>query len=160
MNDSIHNQRDDFRTDLPPMPESDAPDQEDKVAIDVAEQEFERFADAMDLDIDTSVMDEEDKAAFEGTRRKVVRAIQKGRLVVNDDGEPVFSPVTVDCDPLVFREPLGGTFISMDRKKKNQNVSKMVGIMAEMTGQSEKLFARMKNRDFTVCQSIVTLFLG
>ena len=62
------------------------------VAKEVAEQDFNRFAESMDLDIDPVDMDAEDKKGFEQQKDRIIAAIQSGSLVINDSGEPVFTP--------------------------------------------------------------------
>lgn len=132
-----------------------------KVDAKTAENEIDRFATAMDLDLDTSEMDEEDRKALDQQKRVLILSIQKGNLVVNDNGEPVFTPTIGDnLEPLTFYEPSGASFMTMDKKKKNHDVAKMYGIMGDMTKTYPKVFSQMKHRDSKVCQAIVTLFLG
>lgn len=134
---------------------------ESKVDAKTAEVEIERFATAMDLDLDTSEMDEEDRKALDQQKRVLIRSIQKGDLIISDNGEPVFTPTKGDhLEPLTFYEPDGASFMTMDKTKKNHDVAKMYGIMADMTKTHTKVFAKMKLRDNKVCQAIVTLFLG
>ena len=50
------------------------------------EVEFERIAYGWDLDIDTAAMEEEeDRRSFEALKRRLIRAIGFGRLIVNED---------------------------------------------------------------------------
>lgn len=132
-----------------------------KIAPEVAEQEFKRFADSMALDVDVSAMDDEDRKGFEQQKRLIVRAICHGGLVINDNGEPVYTtsrgkdPVTV-C----FHEPEGAVLMAMDRKGQKENVGKMYVTMGEMTKQPAKVFANMKMADLKVCMAIFTLFLA
>jgi len=130
-----------------------------KVDQETADREFERFATAMDLEIDTSKMDEEDRKGFEQQRGRVIKAIMTGSLVINEDGEPVFTP-SFEGNALTFYEPTGGTYMAMDRKKNSENMARMATVMAEMTKTSPKTFANMKNRDFKVCLAITLLFMG
>lgn len=132
-----------------------------KIVAEVAEQEFLRFAEEMDLDIDVSGMDDDDRAGLEEQKRKVVNAIKKGSLTVGDKGELTFTPSEPnDAEPITFREPTGATMLAMDKAKKNADVAKLAGVMASMTSTSPKLFAKMLIRDYKVCTAIVTLFLG
>lgn len=135
---------------------------ENKIALAVAEQEFDRFTDAMDLDVDTSVMDEEDLKGFTQQKRVLIRAIQKGSLVINDDGEPVFKPQGAedDVNALTFHEHTGASLMAMDRKKKTEDVGKLYSIMGDMTKTNANLFSKMAGRDIKVCTAIVTLYLG
>jgi hypothetical protein len=138
--------------------DSDLLGDEPKVAEDVCRSEVERFLTAMDIDSDKSKMDDEDRAGFDSAVNRLITAMQAGRLHINDDGEPVFQPTS---GPEVrFPEPTGAAYMEMDRRKKGHDVSKMVALMAGISGHPPKVFANMKNRDFKVCQSIVTLFLG
>ena len=132
-----------------------------KVSQEVAEAEFARFGDAMDLDFDVSVMDDDDKAGFETQKRRVVRAIMKGSLVVNDKGEPVYTPQRVEsAEPITFFEPRGGALMAMDRRKKNEDVAKMYALMGEMTKVPARTYSSMPMADLKVCQAVVTLFLA
>ena len=123
----------------------------DKVAKEVAEAEFDRFVKSMDLDVDPSDMSEEDKEAFQQ---------QKDRLI-NDDGEPVFTPQrTKDADTLTFHEPTGASLMAMDRKKKSEDIGKLYAAMADMTRSHASTFSKMRMADLKVCMAITTLFLG
>lgn len=133
----------------------------DRVSKDVAEQEFDRFVEVMDLDIDPADMDEDDKKGYQQQRERVVSAIQSGALVINDNGEPVFTPQrTKDIEPLTFHEPTGASLMAMDRRKKSEDVGKMYALMGEITKTHASNFAKMKMGDLKVCQAVTTLFLG
>ncbi len=133
---------------------------EQKVATEVAQAEFERFAEAMDLDTDVDRMDEDDKTAFTNQKRRVVRAIEDGHLVVDDKGQPVYTPQLGDQTPITFYEPTGVSLMSMDKKKANENVAKVFATLADMTKTSSQRFASMKGRDVKLCQALYLLFLG
>ena len=66
--------------------------EEIKIDKDAAEAEFERFANAMDIDIDISKLDPEDTTAFNKSKDRIILAIQETHLVINDDGEAVYTP--------------------------------------------------------------------
>lgn len=133
----------------------------DKVAKEVAEAEFDRFVNAMDLDVDPSDMSEEDKEAFQQQKDRLVGAIQSGALTINDDGEPVFTPQrTKDADTLTFHEPTGASLMAMDRKKKSEDIGKLYAAMADMTRSHASTFSKMRMADLKVCMAITTFFLG
>ena len=134
---------------------------ENKVAKEVAEQEFERFAEVMDLDVDPAFLDDEDKKGLELQKNRIVAAIMAGSLVINDDGEPVYTPQrSEDRTPITFHEPSGASLMEMDRKKKNEDIGKLYAIMASMGKVHANTFAKMKMSDLKVCQAVTTLFLG
>ena len=64
----------------------------DLIAADVAEAELDRFIDSMGLDLDTAQMDDDDLAAYQRQRAKLLHALRKGALVINDDGAAVYTP--------------------------------------------------------------------
>ena len=132
------------------------------VATEVAESEFERFTEAMDLDFDTSKMDSEDLTAFEKQKSKMIRAIEKGALVFNDDGEAVYTPQhrrSKHQDAITFRERTGASLIASDGKKKNQDMAKTYAVMADMCGVHQRVFAGLVGIDAKVCESIYALLM-
>jgi hypothetical protein len=134
---------------------------EDKVCLEVAEVEFNRFVELMDLDCDEKSMGDEDRQGFTEQKEKLIKAICKGSLVVNEEGEPIFTPQrTKDAKPITFYEPTGASLMAMDRKKKTEDVAKLYATMADMTRTDSKTFAKMKNADLKVCMAITTLFLA
>lgn len=131
---------------------------EEKVAKEVAEAEFDRFIDAMDLDTDKARMDPDDVKSFEDVKGKFVRAMMRGQLVVDDKGQPVVT--THDGTRLTFYEPTGASFAAMDSRKKGQDVGKMLAMMADMCRVAPAVFSKLPNRDFKICQALIQLFLG
>lgn len=128
------------------------------VALEVAEAEFERFLDSMDIERDASRMDAEEKSSFEDIKRKFTRQVQLGKLVVDAQGQPVFTTSTGST--ITFHEPTGASFMAMDSKKKGADFAKMCAVLADMTRVDASTYAKMPNRDFKVCQMLVTLFLA
>jgi hypothetical protein len=130
------------------------------IATSVAEAEFERFAESMDLDLDVSRMDAKELDEFKGLKRVVVRAMEHGRLVIDDKGQPIYTPQLGDSKPITFHEPDGAVLLSGDKKKAGENVAKTYAQMAAMTKTSAERFANMKGRDLKVCQALYLLFLA
>ncbi len=139
-----------------------AKQEDNKIAKEVAEAEFDRFADLMDLDVNTEGMSADEKRDFTVQRDRLVRVIQSGALVINGNGEPVYTPQRAegDVNPITFNEPTGASYLAMDRKKVGEDMGKLFSTMADVTGQSAGLFSKMKNSDLKVCIAIITLFLA
>lgn len=134
---------------------------ENKISVEMAEQEFDRFAEAMDLDFDTSGMDADDVKGFEHNKSIITKAIQKGALIVDEDGQPVYTPQrTKDIKPIIFHEPTGASLMAMDGGKKTEDVKKLYHVMADVTKRDAKLFSSMKMADLKICMAVITLFLG
>lgn len=133
---------------------------EQKVAREVAEQEFYRFAELMAIDIDTSKLEVEDKINFDKQFERFVRAVMNGSLVVNENGEPEFTPVrSDDKSKITFYEPTGRVIQAMDKQAERHNVAKLYDALAAMTRCSNSRFAAMKLADLHVCEAIFVFFL-
>lgn len=136
-------------------------EEDQKVAREVAEAEFDRWAEAMDLDLDTSEMDAEDLAAFGKQKRRIVRAIERGAVVINDTGEAVFTPERssgVDGS-ITFHEHTGASLMAVDGKKKNEDVRKTFAVMADMTKQHPSVFSKLRGSDTKVAMALFALLM-
>ena len=123
-----------------------------------AMQEFNRFMDCMDLDRNTDSMDDEDLKGFKMLRGRLIHALRLGTLIVNDEGEPVYT--LADGQDLTFHEPRGDAFLAMDRKAKNHDIAKMNAVTGVITQQHPGLFSKLPNREYRVCTAITSLFLA
>jgi len=136
--------------------------EENKVATPVAEAEFDRFVDCMDLDVDTSDMDAEDLTQFSKLKKRVVRAITKGALVINEDGEAEYSPQNSKSkhqDTIVFHERTGASLMAMDGKKKNYDVTKTYAVMADMCKVHPNVFAGLVGIDVKICEALFSFLM-
>lgn len=133
---------------------------EKKVAAEVAEAEFNRFVEAMGLDVDPKDWTDEDKQSFKEAKRKIIGAMESGHLTIDEDGQPVYRPQIGKTDPITFYEPIGSDLMAIDQAKKGANVSAAYKMLAAMTKTNAQLFSQMKNRDLKVCQALQALFLG
>jgi hypothetical protein len=135
---------------------------ENKVNLEVAEQEFEKWADAMDLDLDTSGMDAEDLTGYNKQKKRIIKAIMRGHLVFNENDEAVYTPhrpQTQHKDPITFHERSGASIMAMDGKKKGSDISKMYAVLADMCKVHPKIFAMMYGEDIKVCEALFALLM-
>ena len=132
------------------------------VAKEVAESEFDRFVERMDLDVDTSIMDEEDVTAFNRQKSRIIKAMMAGTLVINENGEAAYVPQHERSkykELITFREHSGASVMATDNKKKNQNVAATFAMMADMTGLHPGTFAGLVGSDIKICMAIFTLLM-
>lgn len=137
-------------------------EKEPTVAKEVAEAEFDRFVESMDLDLDETSMDAEDSTAFNKQKSRIIRAMQAGALVVNSDGEAAYVPQHPRSkykELITFRERTGASLIATDGKKKNQDAAKTYAIMADITGLHPGVFAGLVGSDIKVCEAIYALLM-
>ena len=136
--------------------------EESKVSRDMADAEFNRFIESMDVDVDESEMDSEDKAAFNKQRNKIVKAIEKGTLVINDSGEAVLTPANEKSkhkDAITFHERTGASLLAMDGHNKHQDAAKTYAVMADMCRVPRKVFAGLVGSDIKICEAIFALLM-
>lgn len=132
------------------------------IAEDVARAEIRRFADGMDLDLDDSNLDDEDKTQLNKHINKLTRSIQRGNLVINDNDEAVYTPFRHNSkykEAITFHERTGASLMATDGKKKDQDVKKTYAVMASMCGVEPKVFAGLSGTDIKVCESIFALLM-
>ncbi|UGC98015.1 hypothetical protein [Oceanospirillum phage vB_OsaM_PD0307] len=127
-----------------------------KVATEVAQQEFERWAETFEIDISTDAFDPEELKAFDGFKAKFIKRIETGALTIDDDGVIEFSPRGDDGDPLKFDEPTGALLSA--RQKNDTEIQAARRVLASWTGVAPKRFAEMKLRDFNFCSELLAFF--
>jgi hypothetical protein len=127
-----------------------------KVANDVAQQEFERWADTFEIDTSTDGFDEEEIKAFDAFKSKFIKRVETGALTVDDDGLIEFSPRGDDGEPLKFDEPTGALLSA--RQKNDSDIQAARRVLAAWTGAAPKRFADMKLRDFNFCSELLAFF--
>lgn len=134
-----------------------------KVSVDAATADFERFAECMDLDLDTKDMGREEKVDFEALKGQFVSALCTGKITVNEAGEPTVHfalPPNPDDTSVTFHEPTGSAFLALDKGQKNADISKQFMMMGEICGCQHALFSKLKNRDLKICRMVLALFLA
>jgi hypothetical protein len=136
--------------------------QEQAIATEVAQAEFQRFAKAWDIETDTKDMDVESREDFEKLSRTIVRAIEHGRASVNDDNgvDYQLSTPVGEIDSLTFRVPRGVDYMAMDTYKERETSRKMFAFMASTTKQSVKFFGSLSGADIKFAQAVTTLFMA
>jgi hypothetical protein len=135
-----------------------------KLVVDeqTAEVEFNRFVECMDLDTDPAFMDDEDLTAFNKQKSRILRAVQRGNLTFNDNGEACYTPINKNSkytDTIVFHERTGASLMAMDGKKKGHDVKKTYAIMADMCKVHPNVFAGLVGNDVKVCEALFALLM-
>lgn len=135
-----------------------------KISTEVAEEEFNRFADGMDLYLDTSDMDAEDLTAFNKQKIRIMKAIENGHLVIDDAGKAVYTPFVEESkykEPITFNQRTGASLMAMDGKRKGHDVAKTYSVMAQMCGLHPKIFGgdNLVGTDIKVCEALFALLM-
>lgn len=133
---------------------------ENVVAPEMAEAEFDRFVEAMDLDLDTAFMDDEDRTAFNKQKSRILKAMINGSLIINENGEAVYAPQRSGVEKAItFHERTGASLMAMDGKKKNHNVAMTYAVMADITREHPGTFAKLKGSDIKICEALFALLM-
>jgi len=143
------------------------PDQESKksdfpVSEDVAQVEFDRFVEYNDLDLDESDLDQEDATQLKKCKDKIIKAIRRGHLVINEKGIPIYTPyheASKPTDPLTFHPRTGSGLMAADGKKKNHEMASMYAVLGEICKVHPKIFAGLAGPDIKLCESMFTLLM-
>ncbi len=133
-----------------------------KIVLEVAQAEFDRFVEAMDLDVDTAGLDAEDLTQFNKLKNRVIRQIERGALVINDNGEAVYTPQnkgSKHTDAITFHERTGASLMAMDGKKKGHDVAKTYAVLADMCKVHPSVFAGLVGTDVKTCEALFSLLM-
>ena len=133
-----------------------------KVAQDVAEEDFERMCASRRVSTDPEEMDADDYEGLLALKKRIVRAIMAGDLVVMDDGDPVYTPPVSGSKPIHFYKATGATFMAMDGTGRDPegNQGRMVRALTEMTRSAKGEIAKLEVPDYTLCSQLCNLFLA
>lgn len=130
---------------------------DNKLPLELAEQEFERLCDKYSVDTDMTGESQDTVDGFNDIKRKIVKAFMKGSLVIADSGFPAYT--TTAGKRLEFKEVTGATLMSMDRIKDGENTKKMFTVISELTGGGVAP-ASLSMPDVKVLIALVSLFLS
>ena len=138
-----------------------------KVAVgaEQADHEFTMLAEDWDIFVDSNDMTEEDVESFEKMKAPIIRAIMRGRALVNLEDASITYKLKRDAGKtktVVFTEPTGAAWVKMDENKgkKANNAVRINKFLSEATGVPSADFPKMVNSDYVFCQSVAVLFLG
>lgn len=135
---------------------------EEKVAREMAELEFDRFASAWRLDTEVETMDDEDAEDFLNAKRRIVLAIIRGDASVNDDGDIIynlFEPVGV-LEQVTMKRPRGMAWKHTDKSKEGKLVGKTNHLIAAGINQLPMILTKMDGIDYKFMLAVYNLFLG
>jgi hypothetical protein len=128
-----------------------------KVALEVAQQDFERMCVARRVLLDQAGWDEGDVATFKVLRDRIERAICVGALRIEQDGTPIFTAQggAQKGKEFKLKPATGACLIAQDGKLA---AAKVFAALAEMSGQNTGEFGKLEVPDFEVLSTLYSLF--
>lgn len=136
-----------------------------KISKEVANKDFENWADVLGIEYDTDGMNADEKADFERIKAPIIKAIVDGRCVVDGNSLEYKIKTCAAAEGLAGRNvkigaPSGAIYSGMDGYKETQNVHRLNGAMSAMTGLDVGIFPKLDLRDYSFFKAVVQLFLS
>lgn len=133
-----------------------------KIDEQTAQQDLERMADIMDLDLSIDqTLEPKEQRESQKTLDTVIKAIRLGSLTIDAEGVATYTPRrSPNVPPIVFYEPTGTTLLAADKFSDKQKMHKMYAMIAEMTKVEPSMFSKLKKYDLSVVMAVGGLFLG
>jgi len=130
---------------------------------ELAEAEIRRWAEMHDIDLTTQDANGEEVFDAVGVR-KLVKAIQQGRLVVNDEGNLDYtisknSPEGIAGEKITIKPATAASYMAMDTYSDAQSVHRTLAVAAGMTGKTVNWLGKLANYDYKILVRIVSFFI-
>ncbi len=136
-----------------------------KISFEEARSELIDFLEESGVETETSVMTDDDKAAFEKIIKVIVNPLTKGRAII--DGDKYVLTLKKELGGLKeisVSEPTAKAWLVMDKvNAPNKPNAAMFEFVRHIAGLEDVMTSDLKNMagsDFKVAQSLATLFLA
>jgi hypothetical protein len=139
------------------------PEKPGKIPREMAEKEFQSWAEHLRLDTDLDEMDAEEKADFLQLKKKFVYNLMHRITHTEDNGDLVLNLIepVAGNSTMIFRKKFkGSAFVAMDRYKDSQHVHKTLAFLAAWTKWNPKHLTQLDAVDTWFGMKMVSLFFG
>lgn len=131
-----------------------------KITKELAEADFQRFADMARLDLERP-RNSNDRRDLDEDKEQFIYFVTKGRVTVDDDGYPTVHTESEELPAVRFgRRPRVTALRAMDKCKRNNENGKMLAMMADVLGIAPAKMNALEYADFEVVSLVFSLFLG
>ena len=138
---------------------------EEKIEMseELAREDLEKWADANEIDL--LVAGPNGEKVLDTGAAKLIKAIQKGRLVLTGDNEFEYtisekSPPGYAEKKLLIKAPVGAAYMAMDKFKDQEGFHKTAAFLSATTGQDVAFFSKIHNIDFKVLNAVASFFMA
>lgn len=132
-------------------------DKDHKVAEDVAEDEFDKFARCWGFKTRSKHWDTDTQNGFNEHRERITDAIMDGRATIN--GSEI-TYTNEDGNTATFKRPCGRALSTMDAYKDQQSMHKMYAFLGFISGVPDKTLAKYEGIDTKFLTSLGSLFMA
>lgn len=130
----------------------------------IYEDEFNRWAEAWEIDPETEDMTQLDKDDFKIQKAQIIKAMKKGRMKYNEETEAMEYTVSRSdiemTKPILMKRPQGGTYLNMDRYKEREITHKTFSMISEMCGLPVAVISKLDGIDIKPIMAVATIFLS
>ncbi len=133
------------------------------ITREMAEKEFQGWAEHLRLDTNEDDMDVEEKSDFLAIKKKFIYSLLHGFTETEENGNLILNLINSinGKSQIVFRRSFkGSTFVVMDRYKDSQNVHKTIAFLGAWVGVDPKVLMKMDAIDLWFGMKMVSLFFG
>lgn len=126
-----------------------------------AEEQFNLLLEYYDID---EPEDDDLKKAFGMAKRKLIKAIRKGRLEIKEEnGLKVYQNLSQKYtqmeSPIVYGEVCGKAKIAMREASDNDNYGKIYALLGGLTGNGSGQIKVLKGIDLAIAENLGSVFL-
>lgn len=130
---------------------------------ELAQEAIDQWADENGIELDADILGEDTMQTIQPFVARIVRAFMNGALVVNDNGNLVYTVSTLSGEGFAgehveIKSPKGDGFIPSGKRKADE-IYRLVEITASMTGKDTGWFLKLSGNDFKVFIAVTSLFL-
>jgi hypothetical protein len=130
-----------------------------KVVKEVAEAEFERLCRLNRVEHDEDGLTTDETVSWRKIRDGIIRDIQLGMLIVNEEGRPTYTPPG-SSKGYTFQAPTAATFIAFETYGTSKSASNAIATVAELTRTDRGEIGKLHSKDWSACVRIMSLFLA
>lgn len=129
------------------------------ISEEVARDQFQEFLDYYDLD--PSVMPEDQRAAFESSASRIIKAVRSGKLEFGQDGtvKQFLKKPVGEVSEIKYEELSGMHKVAMKSKKGEDHYGRMYALLGSLSGLGEMGIMKLKGADLSVAESVGIIFL-
>lgn len=134
---------------------------ESKISLEVAKDQMQEFLDYYDIDQDDIVV-EQGPEAIETILNRLVRAIQKGHLEIQDNGTKVIQNLKFpmgDVTQITYGVLTQKNKYAMEGISDKKPIARMNALMGSLAGVPGNAFMNLKGVDLSVMERLATLFM-
>lgn len=135
-----------------------------KISAVTAEAQLDTLFDYYDIQLD-DVVNKQARDGLESSRTKLVRMVQKGRLIIEEkDGDlkitqHLAKPMAADAKTIEYGEVCGDAKVAMGTKKEGDNYGQIYALLGSISGLGETAIRKLRGVDLSVAECLGAIFL-